>query len=142
MLATRPWLPIILILIWGIIQHHLKAAGKPPLKNTVIDTLKLARRAFPGKKGSLDALCKRFGISLDERESQGHGALLDVHLLIKVMAFLPVNVNDKSPLDIMSETPLKEPVAIDPKPLSRAEMTRDDEDRHRIFSEEVGYPSF
>ena len=48
----------------------------------VIDTLELARKKFPGKKVSLDALCKRFSISLAERDV--HGALIDAKLLAKV----------------------------------------------------------
>jgi len=47
-----------------------------------IDTLALARRRFPGMQNSLDALCKRFKISLSEREK--HGALIDARLLAAV----------------------------------------------------------
>ncbi len=48
----------------------------------VIDTLKLARQKFPGSSVSLDSLCKRFNISLQNR--QYHGALLDSQLLTQV----------------------------------------------------------
>lgn len=47
-----------------------------------IDTLALARKRFPGMHNSLDALCKRFKISLSEREK--HGALIDARLLAAV----------------------------------------------------------
>src|SRR3954468_3208592 len=47
-----------------------------------IDTLALARVRFPGMHNSLDALCKRFKISLSEREK--HGALIDAKLLAAV----------------------------------------------------------
>lgn len=47
-----------------------------------IDTLAIARQKFPGAPASLDALCKRFDISLDAR--QYHGALLDSQLLARV----------------------------------------------------------
>jgi DNA polymerase-3 subunit epsilon len=47
-----------------------------------VDTLALARRRFPGMQNSLDALCKRFKISLSEREK--HGALIDARLLAAV----------------------------------------------------------
>jgi DNA polymerase III subunit epsilon len=47
-----------------------------------IDTLELAKRRFPGMHNSLDALCKRFRISLSEREK--HGALIDAKLLAAV----------------------------------------------------------
>lgn len=47
-----------------------------------IDTLKLAQSRFPGMYNSLDALCKRFKISLAERDK--HGALIDAKLLAAV----------------------------------------------------------
>ncbi|MBW8813727.1 MAG: DNA polymerase III subunit epsilon [Caulobacterales bacterium] len=47
-----------------------------------IDTLALAKTRFPGMHNSLDALCKRFKISLSEREK--HGALIDAKLLAAV----------------------------------------------------------
>jgi DNA polymerase-3 subunit epsilon len=47
-----------------------------------IDTLSLAQQRFPGMYNSLDALCKRFRISLVEREK--HGALVDAKLLANV----------------------------------------------------------
>ncbi|XGA08354.1 MAG: DNA polymerase III subunit epsilon [Wolbachia endosymbiont of Xenopsylla cheopis] len=50
--------------------------------NRVIDTLSMARRKFMGSPASLDALCKRFNISLESREV--HGALVDAELLAKV----------------------------------------------------------
>ncbi len=48
----------------------------------VIDTLKLAREMRPGKRNSLDALCKDYGI--DNSGRQLHGALLDAALLAEV----------------------------------------------------------
>lgn len=45
----------------------------------VIDTLEDARRRFPGKKASLDALAGRFGIDTSARDF--HGALVDSLLL-------------------------------------------------------------
>ena len=47
-----------------------------------IDTLALAKHRFPGMHNSLDALCKRFKVSLSEREK--HGALIDAKLLAAV----------------------------------------------------------
>ncbi|AAW71131.1 DNA polymerase III subunit epsilon [Wolbachia endosymbiont of Brugia malayi] len=48
----------------------------------VLDTLPLARKKFVGSPASLSALCKRFDISLENREL--HGALTDAGLLAKV----------------------------------------------------------
>ena len=47
-----------------------------------IDTLGLAQKRFPGMGNSLDALCKRFKVSLAERTL--HGALIDARLLASV----------------------------------------------------------
>ncbi|MEO8507658.1 MAG: DNA polymerase III subunit epsilon [Betaproteobacteria bacterium] len=48
----------------------------------LIDTLVLAREAFPGTRNSLDALCERFGVANAHRTL--HGALLDAQLLAEV----------------------------------------------------------
>lgn len=47
-----------------------------------IDSLQLAQKKFPGMANSLDALCKRFKISLSDRTY--HGALIDARLLAEV----------------------------------------------------------
>lgn len=47
-----------------------------------VDTLAIARKRFPGSPASLDALCRRFDISLESRTL--HGALLDAQLLATV----------------------------------------------------------
>ena len=44
--------------------------------------LELARKKFPGSKNNLNALCRRFGVSLESRET--HGALTDSFLLLQV----------------------------------------------------------
>lgn len=54
----------------------------PPPATQWTDTLAIARKKFPGMANSLDALCKRFNISLVERDK--HGALLDARLLSAV----------------------------------------------------------
>ncbi|WP_300542677.1 DNA polymerase III subunit epsilon [Maricaulis sp.] len=46
------------------------------------DTARIARAKFPGSYVSLDALCKRFDISLETRDK--HGALIDAYLLAEV----------------------------------------------------------
>ncbi|WP_409019562.1 DNA polymerase III subunit epsilon [Brevundimonas vesicularis] len=54
----------------------------PPAEERWIDTLQLAQKRFPGMPNSLDALCKRFKISLVDRTL--HGALIDSRLLAEV----------------------------------------------------------
>lgn len=67
----------------NFINFELKKAGHPVLPDERwIDTLALAQKRFPGMYNSLDALCKRFNISLAEREK--HGALIDTKLLASV----------------------------------------------------------
>lgn len=48
----------------------------------VIDTLTMARKAFPGARANLDALCKRFKI--DNSNRKFHGALKDASLLAEI----------------------------------------------------------
>lgn len=65
------------------LNHELLLLGFSKIDNSrVIDTLRLARKKFPGSPASLDALCKRFDISLKSRDS--HGALIDSELLASV----------------------------------------------------------
>ena len=65
------------------VNHELGVINREHLpEERWVDTLALARQRFPGMHNSLDALCKRFKISLTEREK--HGALIDARLLAAV----------------------------------------------------------
>ena len=65
------------------INQELSIIGRSLIPiDRAIDTLAIARKKFPGSKASLDALCKRFNISLHTRER--HGALVDSELLALV----------------------------------------------------------
>lgn len=65
------------------INWELRQVGHEPVGwNRVIDTLGMARKAFPGSPANLDALCRRFGI--DNSGRTYHGALLDSELLAEV----------------------------------------------------------
>ncbi len=67
----------------GFLDAELARLGRPALaRDTVIDTLSMARRTFPGAPASLDALCRRFAIDSSDRAF--HGALLDAGLLAEV----------------------------------------------------------
>jgi DNA polymerase-3 subunit epsilon len=67
----------------NFINHELALCGRSHLhESRFVDTLALAKQRFPGMHNSLDALCKRFKISLSEREK--HGALVDAKLLAAV----------------------------------------------------------
>jgi DNA polymerase-3 subunit epsilon len=65
------------------LNHELARVDHPGFhEDRWIDTLPMAQKRFPGMYNSLDALCKRFKISLAEREK--HGALIDTRLLAAV----------------------------------------------------------
>ena len=67
----------------GFVNFELERCGRAIIpEGRWIDTLALAQKRFPGMYNSLDALCKRFNISLAEREK--HGALIDAKLLASV----------------------------------------------------------
>ncbi|HHT00732.1 MAG TPA: DNA polymerase III subunit epsilon [Thiomicrospira sp.] len=57
---------------WGKIEDHC----------VITDSLKMARKSYPGQRNSLDALCKRLGIDNSNRTL--HGALLDSEILADV----------------------------------------------------------
>ena len=68
---------------FAFLNAELDRLSLPPLRwDRVVDTLALARRRHPGAPCSLDALCKRYGVDLSEREK--HSALLDCRLLAAV----------------------------------------------------------
>lgn len=65
------------------LNHELVTLGHDAMPmSRAIDTLDIARKKFPGSPATLDALCKRFNISLEKRNL--HGALIDTHLLAEV----------------------------------------------------------
>ena len=67
----------------SFLNYELKLINKQKIeKNTIIDTLEIARQKYPGVQNSLDALCKRFHI--DNKKREKHNALLDCQLLKEV----------------------------------------------------------
>lgn len=70
----------------GFIDHEFRLLqqGIPKTETfcTVIDSLLIARRLFPGKRNNLDALCSRYEIDNSKRTL--HGALLDAEILAEV----------------------------------------------------------
>jgi len=66
----------------GFLNAELALLGLPPLKNKVLDTLKVAKDLHPGKRNNLNALCDRYFIDNSHRTL--HGALLDTELLAEV----------------------------------------------------------
>lgn len=67
----------------GFINAELRRVRMAEIpEHRFIDTLAMANAAFPGSPASLDALCKRFDISLSSRDK--HGAIIDSELLARV----------------------------------------------------------
>jgi DNA polymerase-3 subunit epsilon len=66
----------------NFVNAELVRMKRAPLKNRSVDTVALAKQAFPGAKVTLDHLCRRFGIDLSARTK--HNALLDTQLLGRV----------------------------------------------------------
>jgi DNA polymerase-3 subunit epsilon len=89
----------------GFVNSELERAGRGALgEERWIDTLSMAQKRFPGMYNSLDALCKRYKISLADREK--HGALIDAQLLAAV--YLELRGGKERGLDL---TPKLAPVA-------------------------------
>ena len=67
----------------SMINNALKRKNRPEIEmDRVLCTLEMAKKKFPGSKNNLNALCRRFNISLESREK--HGALTDCFLLLRV----------------------------------------------------------
>ncbi|MFN4183173.1 MAG: DNA polymerase III subunit epsilon [Hyphomonas sp.] len=67
----------------GFLNMELQRCGRDIIpEDRWVDTVQIARKRYPGAPASLDALCKRFDISLESRTF--HGALLDSQLLASV----------------------------------------------------------
>jgi DNA polymerase-3 subunit epsilon len=84
----------------NFVNTELQLAGRRTLPDRQwVDTLAMAQKRFPGMYNSLDALCKRFKISLAEREK--HGALIDCRLLAAV--YLELSGGRERGLDLSSK---------------------------------------
>lgn len=64
---------------FGLLQRQI---GRTSEFCRITDSLLMARKLFPGKRNSLDALCSRFDI--DNTKRTLHGALLDAEILAEV----------------------------------------------------------
>ncbi len=85
----------------GFLNHELDRAGMVLLpESRWIDSLAIAQKIYPGAYNSLDALCKRFKISLADRAK--HGALVDAQLLAGV--YLELRGGREARLDLTQTT--------------------------------------
>lgn len=85
-------------------QERVKRPRLTALCPDVMDTVKVAKALFPGKKASLDALCDRYAINNSHRTL--HGALLDAQLLAEV--YLAMTRGQESLMMEVEEAPVQE----------------------------------
>jgi DNA polymerase-3 subunit epsilon len=124
----------------NFVNFELEKCGRAIIpEGRWIDTLSLAQKRFPGMYNSLDALCKRFNISLAEREK--HGALIDAKLLASV--YLELQGGRERRLEL-TPTQVKATVAVAaqvaygarPRPLA-PRSTEAERERHREWVEKT-----
>ena len=66
----------------NFINKELQNCGFNRVNNIIIDTIKLAKKEFPGQAVNLDSLCRK--LNVNNTRQNYHGALLDATLLSKV----------------------------------------------------------
>lgn len=112
--------------------------GYPEIPMTqTIDTLKIARRKLPGKTHNLDALCRHYNISLEEREK--HGAMVDIKLLASVYIELTQGGRQQSLLATDGTAVLNEDAKIHivRKVLPKRELPSFDVSGHEMLMQEI-----
>jgi DNA polymerase-3 subunit epsilon len=121
----------------NFIDHEFRTCGQTVIEEgRWIDTLQLAQKRFPGMPNSLDALCKRFKVSLADRTF--HGALIDARLLAEV--YLELRGGKERVLDLTSRRGAEQAAAFAaagghkarPRPL-KPRSTEAERDRHLAF---------
>jgi DNA polymerase III subunit epsilon len=122
------------------INAELTRLGHRPFgPERFIDTLQIARKRFPGAYNSLDALCKRYNISLDDRNY--HGALIDARLLAEV--YLELHGGREQGLDLEEAKDLncsdQKVRSYGPRPVPFVMPITDEEQRlHAALIDEMG----
>ena len=123
----------------AFLNMELERCGKAPIpEDRWIDTAAMARRKFPGAPASLDALCKRFDISLESRTF--HGALLDSQLLASVYLELMGGRARAFSFEAVIETEFvgdRQPAKPRPKPLV-SRLTDEERAAHEAFVSSLG----
>ncbi|MEM7288939.1 MAG: DNA polymerase III subunit epsilon [Pseudomonadota bacterium] len=132
----------------GFLNSELSRVGRPAISpERIVDTLKIARRKFPGQRNSLDALCSRFAIDNSHREK--HGALLDSELLAEVyiellggkQASLTLEADqsrsNSSHEEMSNSATQSSKIKARPTPLP-PRISREDLERHQAFIDSIG----
>ncbi|GLS05972.1 DNA polymerase III subunit epsilon [Chitiniphilus shinanonensis] len=95
----------------GFLDEELGRLGRGRIGDYVagvVDTLKMAKDNFPGKRNSLDALCDRYEIDRSGRTL--HGALIDCELLSEVYLAM-TRGQDSLLIDFLADGGSGDPVA-------------------------------
>ncbi|MGK2921603.1 MAG: DNA polymerase III subunit epsilon [Methyloceanibacter sp.] len=126
---------------FGFLNAELERIARPVIRwDRVVDTLALARRRHPGSPASLDALCRRYGVDLGERDL--HGALLDCRLLASVyvelvgghQARLEFAANGAQAAILQAQE-----IAVRPRPAPlAARISLEEREAHRAFVASLG----
>lgn len=124
----------------GFLNAELARYGRDIIpEDRWVDTLEIAKKKFPGAPANLDALCRRFDISLDERTY--HGALLDSQLL--AMVYLELLGGRARSFDFDTASGRSSGAVISqkarqrPKPLA-SRLTDEETAAHSAFVEKLG----
>jgi len=123
----------------GFINAELERNGFPAVPDhRFTDTLQIAREKFPGSPASLDALCKRFGVSLSARDK--HGAIIDSILLAEV--YLQLKGGRMHTLGLDGDKDRKVDSVLVPiakqRPVPLAKLsTSDERESHKTFIEGI-----
>lgn len=95
----------------NFIEYEFKLINKKIKINkicNIIDTLKIARKMFPGKKNDLNSLCKRYKIDISNRKY--HSAIIDTKLLANLYLFITrkqTNIKIKNTINLNFNKKLK-----------------------------------
>lgn len=124
---------------FGFLNAELERIARPLLTwDRVVDTLALARRRHPGSPSSLDALCRRYGVDLSERDL--HGALLDCRLLASV--YVELVGGHQARLELApngAQAAILQEVAVRPRPAPLSpRISPAEREAHRAFVATLG----
>jgi DNA polymerase-3 subunit epsilon len=125
------------------LNYELNRAGKPTIRNHIIDTLAVTKQKFPGSPVTLDALCNRF--SIDKSSRTKHGALIDAELLAHVYILISVEVTQRNIFSVAeneneAETAFESYVYQNIIPARNFEFCQKERELHDIFLKKIKKP--
>jgi len=131
---------------FGFLNWELGLCGRPIIDLArMVDTVAIARKAHPGAKHSLDALCTRYGIDRSHRVK--HGALLDAQLLAQLYVELTggrqigFSIGDAAAAETIVRAEAAVVTTARSVRAARPHMASEEElERHRIFVEGLSEP--